>query len=366
MNKSMNIGFIYCFSIYKDSYYLYKIGRTSFRNKGRVQPKYLSSYVSKEVISRLQKARSQTYCYDDMEFTLELSKKVFDHAKKEKMIHSYLKERNEWYNKEFFKTDISYIYNLFQLMDGEWDYINSSLQLCSPVFNQNETTLKRAFEKTDKPKVDLSPILSVYANKTMKFEDIIHEINELTINDTDLKNKLEMFYNKIDKAEVSLINEVPKLNEKLKSNFKGRLYRLMKKTSHKDLKSELYELGNYGYFLLNIPSVAYSEEKKIHYEVKGQFKYLIPSDLNLQIIKDDCESTIIKDCKENRIINIMNRIKKINIKTGGSRQKNEIIKNYILEEFNHSIYDNRILINVIHKIEEVEKAYTRKEDEFLL
>lgn len=97
----MSYGCLYCLSNKGMLPNLYKIG-------------YTSKILEKRVIE-LQKGSSVPYA-----FHIEFAKNVKNPFEKEQKIHEILKKNRFNEKREFFKTKIINIKNLFDLIDGEW------------------------------------------------------------------------------------------------------------------------------------------------------------------------------------------------------------------------------------------------------
>ena len=98
MKKNIAKGWIYCLSNQAMSN-IYKIGYTEFLEKR---------------ISDLQKSGVP------YPFQIEFAKKVVNPFEKEQKIHEILKKERITKNREFFKTELSDIQKLFELVDGLW------------------------------------------------------------------------------------------------------------------------------------------------------------------------------------------------------------------------------------------------------
>jgi len=98
--KNIAKGWIYCLSNKSMIPELYKIGYTNFLEKR---------------VFELQKGTGVPY-----PFYIEFAKNVTNPYEKEQKIHEILNNYRFTENREFFKTEIINIKNLFELVDGEW------------------------------------------------------------------------------------------------------------------------------------------------------------------------------------------------------------------------------------------------------
>ena len=98
MKKNIAKGWIYCLSN-KAMSNMYKIGYTEFLEKR---------------VFDLQKTGVP------YPFHIEFAKKVVNPFEKEQKIHEILKKERITKNREFFKTELSDIQKLFELVDGLW------------------------------------------------------------------------------------------------------------------------------------------------------------------------------------------------------------------------------------------------------
>ena len=112
----MYTGYIYCLSneSYKDTY---KIG-----------------FTKNDPIARMSQLNTTGLLTP---FKLEFAKQVINAQEKEKKLHSIFDKNRVNKNREFFKVDLKEIYQLFDLIDGEWyiikQHISNPIQKPVPV-----------------------------------------------------------------------------------------------------------------------------------------------------------------------------------------------------------------------------------------